>query len=60
MPWSRGLYVCLKAGGGWCALEQREDGGPWSRVCLGVEAYMCASRRRMVCLRAEGGWWPLE
>ena len=27
----------MPAGGGWCALEQREDGGPWSRVCLGVE-----------------------
>ena len=45
MPWSRGLYVCLKAGGGWCALEQREDGGPWSRVCLGVEACMCALKQ---------------
>ena len=39
--------VCLRVEGGWCALELREDGVPYSRG-------------RMVCLRIEGGWCVLE
>ena len=43
--------------GGWCILEQREDGVSQSRgrmVCLRVEGGC------MVCLRVEGGWCILE
>ena len=39
----------MPAGGIWCGLEHREDGGPWSRVCLRVA----------VCQQVENGV-PLE
>ena len=51
MPWSRGGMVCLGVENGWCALEQRVGGMPWTMMCL----VMPWSRTRMVCLKTEGG-----